>query len=55
MKRLLNITIAEFRDDLNALGAEFVRTKGGHEIRKRVSIYSRDPYKIFQLLLHCDN
>ncbi len=35
MKKLSNITIAEFRSALKALGAVYDRTKGGHESWKK--------------------
>ena len=35
MKTLRNITLADFRRILTALGCEFARTKGGHEAWKR--------------------
>lgn len=31
MKKLSNITVAEFRSVLSSLGLEKIRTKGGHE------------------------
>ena len=39
MKNLRNISLADFRRILIALGCEYVRTKGGHEVWKKTGLF----------------
>ena len=38
MKNLRNISLADFRRILIALGCEYIRTKGGHEVWKKAGL-----------------
>lgn len=38
MKKLSNISIADFRKILTALGCDYYRTKGGHEAWKKFGL-----------------